>query len=265
MDVTAVDRIAVSGDTLLHRTSPVPKLIATGVMIGAVVTASDPLVTLGIALSLTGAAAAVGLPVRRMLPLAVYPGIFALFFAVAAAPGPVAGALFVLRAITAALSVLILMFTTPYPQVFAPVQRITPVVVGDSLLMTYRSLFILAEKFSDLTRAVRLRSGLSRRQPLRAAKATTRALGGLLLYSLDLSQREYDILRLRGYERGFRVTPPSDTDRAAATATLAYALAILAVAVVFRVLPTLTGYAWIVAAFGMVDLIAGAVIGRSSR
>ena len=262
MDVTAVDRSAVIGDTLLHRAAPVSKLWATGLLLAAVVTVDDPLVALGLALSLVGAGAAVRLPLRSMLPLAAYPAVFAVVFALAAAPGPVTGALFVLKAVTAALAVVTLMFSTPYPQVFAPIQRITPTIVGDALLMTYRSLFILAEKFGDLLRAVRLRSGIPVRQPVRAARATVRALGGLLLYSLDLSQREYDILRVRGYEGGMRVRPHRSTDRSADVAALLYAALILAAVLAFRTVPTLAGYAWLVSVAGAIDLATGLLIGR---
>jgi len=262
MDVTAVDRSAVSGDTLLHRAAPASKLVATGLLLGAVMTVGDPLVAAGVALSLTGAAAAVRLPLRQMLPLALYPALFALIFAFAATPGPVTGALVVLKAVTAALAVVTLMFSTPYPQVFAPIQRVTPQVVGDALLMTYRSLFILAEKFADLTRAVRLRAGLSARQPVRSAQATVRALGGLLLYSLDLSQREYDILYLRGYEGGLRVSPQLSADRTADTAAILYAALVLAVVLVFRLTPALSGYSWLVTIAGAVDLLTGLLIGR---
>lgn len=265
MDITAIDRSAVTGDTLLHRAAPASKLVAASLLLGAVVSVSDPLVAAGLALSITGAAAAVRLPLRHMLPLALYPALFALIFAFAAAPGPVTGALVVLKAVMAALVVVTLMFSTPYPQVFAPLQRVVPTVVGDALLMTYRSIFILAEKFGDLLRAVRLRSGLSSRQPIRAARATTRALGGLLLYSFDLSQREYDILRLRGYEGGLRVSPRKSVEPSADVAAIAYAALVLAVVIVFRVWPHIAGYGWLVTAVGAIDLVTGLLIGRRSR
>lgn len=267
MDVTAVDRSAVLGDTLLHRAAPATKLLAAALLLGAVVTVRDPLVAAGLALSLAGAAAAVGLPLRQMLPLALYPALFAAVFAFAAAPGPATGALFVLKAVTAALVAVTLMFSTPYPQVFAPIQRIVPAVVGDALLMTYRSLFILAEKFGDLLRAVRLRAGISARQPVRAARATVRALGGLLLYSFDLSQREYDILRLRGYEGRLRVSAHGSTQPSADVAALAYAVIVLAVALAFRAFATdgLAGYSWLVTVAGALDLVTGLLIGWRHR
>jgi len=265
MDITAVDRSAISGATLLHRAAPSSKLVATALLLAAVVSVNDPLVAAGVMLSLTGAAAAVRLPLRQMLVLALYPAVFALIFAFAAAANVPLGALVVLKAVTAAFAVVTLMFSTPYPQVFAPIQRVTPQVVGDALLMTYRSLFILADKFTDLSRAIRLRAGLSRRQPLRAAAATTRAMGGLLLYSLELSQREYDILYLRGYERGFHVAALHSADRTADTATLLYSAILLGVVAAFRWFPGLAGYGWLVTLAGAVDLATGVLIGWRHR
>lgn len=265
MDVTALDRSAVQGNGPLHRAAPASKLVAAGVLVGAVVLVNDPLVAAGMAMSVTGAAAAVRLPLRQMIPLAAYPAVFALVFAFAAAPGPVTGALVVLKAVTAALVVVTLMFSTPYPQVFAPLQRVLPEIVGDAMLMTYRSLFLLADKFGDLLRAVRLRSGISTRQPVRAARATMRALGGLLLYSLDLSQREYDILRLRGYEGGLRVSPQPSLEPAIDVAAVAYGALVLAVVLCFRIWPSIGGYSWLVTAAGVADLTTGLVIGRRIR
>ena len=265
MDITALDRSAVTGSSALHRTAPPAKLVAAALVLAAVVNVTDPLVVTGIALTLAGAGAALRLPLRHMLPLALYPSLFALVFAFAAAPGPVTGALFVFKAVTAALTVVTLMFTTPYPQVFAPIQRITPVLVGDALLMTYRSLFILGEKSADLLRAVRLRSGVSARQPVRAAQATTRALGGLLLYTFDLSQREYDILRLRGYEGGLRVTPQRGTSAGGAAGAIVFGALALGCSLAFRTLPALAGYGWLVVVAGLVMLVGGMLLGRRAR
>jgi energy-coupling factor transporter transmembrane protein EcfT len=262
VDVTAVDTSAVLGRSALHRAAPASKIVATGLLIATVVVAGDPLLIAGIALALVGVAGMLGLPLRAMLPLALYPAVFALVFAFAAAPGPVTGALIVLKAVTAALAVVTLMFTTPYPQVFAPLQRITPVIVGDALLMTYRSLFILARKFADLARAVRLRAGLSARQPVRSAQATTRALGGLLLYSFDLSQREYDVLRLRGYEGRLRVTPQHSENLRIDAAAILFGVCCLALATVARALPSTAPYTWLVGALGLVAALAGLAVSR---
>jgi len=260
VDVTAVDRSAVMGTSPLHRAAPARKLIAAGLVLASVVVANDPMIVAGVALALVGIVGALDLPLRPMLVLALYPALFALVFAFAAAPGPVTGALFVLKAVTSALAFVTLMFTTPYPQVFAPLQRVTPTVIGDALLMTYRSLFLLAEKFEDLMRAVRLRAGISARQPLRSARGTMRALSGLLLYSLDLAEREYDVLHLRGYEGGLRVTPQASSAPGTDRAAVGFGLLALLASVAFRMWPGLVGYSWLVTAAGLVTLAMGLVM-----
>ncbi|MGB4592452.1 MAG: CbiQ family ECF transporter T component [Coriobacteriia bacterium] len=265
MNVTSVDSSAVLGTSALHRVSATQKLVAVGLVLASVVTVTDVFVIAGIALSMTAAAAALRLPLRRMAPFALYPMVFAAVFAFASAPGPVTALLIVLKAVTAALAVVMLMFTTPYPQVFAPLQAVTPSLVGDALLMTYRSVFILADKFSDLARAVRLRAGLSGRHPVASARATTRALGGLLLYSFDLSQREYDILRLRGYERRLRVFAKPGTAPVTATLSIMFGAIAVLTAAVFRARPSLAGYSWIVTVTSLCFVAAGALYGWRTR
>jgi energy-coupling factor transporter transmembrane protein EcfT len=246
VDVRAVDLSATSKRSALHRAAPVAKLAAFGLALGAIVVQNNVLVVAGVAFTVAALAVGSRLPLRLVFSLAAYPGVFAVVFAFAAAPDPLTGSLFVAKAIGAALCAVVLVCTTPYPQIFAPIQRIVPEVVGDAMLMTYRSLFLLMEKFDRLRVAVRLRSGLARHQPLRAVRATASALGGLVLYALDLSQREYDVMRLRGYSGRLRVTLPRSGAPGFDAALLSGAAALLALAVVFRLAGAgLTPYSWL--------------------
>jgi energy-coupling factor transporter transmembrane protein EcfT len=214
------------------------------------------LVVLGLTLTLAALAVGNRLPLRAVFGLAAYPAVFAVVFAFAAAPDPLTGALFVAKAVTAALAAVVLVFTTPYPQVFAPLQRIVPSVVGDAMLMTYRSLFLLGDRFDHLRTAIRLRSGLSRGHPVMAARATVAALGGLLLYSFDLSQREYDVMRVRGYETRLVATLPPALRPAFDAALLAAAATLLAIATAFRLAgAALTPYSWLPFAAGLAVLL----------
>ena len=242
------------------------KLIAFGLVLAAVVVQQNLFVVLACLLLLVALAVGMRLPLRKVLGLAAYPAVFAIVFAFAAAPDLLTGALFVVRAMAAALGAIVLVFSTPYPQLFAPLQRVLPEVVGDALLMTYRSLFLLADKFEQLRVAIRLRSGLTHGHPLRAARATVGALGSLVLYAFDLSQREYDVMRLRGYQGRLRVTLPP---RRAAPSTPRCSLAaasVLALAVVFRAAgAALTPWSWLLAAAALLALlatIAGRLISR---
>lgn len=265
MDVRAIDVSATSGRSALHRASPLTKLAALGLLLAAVVVQTNLLVVAALGLAVSALVVGSGLPLRRVFALAAYPGIFAAVFALAAAPDALTGALFVAKAVTAALSAVTLVFTTPYPQVFAPLQRIVPGIVGDAMLMTYRSLFLLAEKLDRLTTAVRLRAGVRAGHPLRAARATVSALGSLVLYSFDLSQREYDVMRLRGYEGRIRTTLPRAVRPAFDAALLLGSAALCALAAVFRLAgAALTPYSWMPLAVALV-LLAASIAWRLIR
>lgn len=261
MDIGAVDRSATRGRSPLHRVAPVTKLLAFMLVLAAVVLTTNVLVLLGLALTLTGIGWALRLPRRTLLSLAAYPGLFAAIFAFAASAGWLGGALVVLKAITAALAAVMLLLTTPYPQVFAPLQRILPGILGDVLLMTYRSLFLLIDTFSHTLQAARLRAGLAGVHPIRSARAVTRSLGGVLLYSIDLSQRTYDIMRLRGYEGRLRVSPIPATSGLLDGITLSSALLLLAGASAWRLeWQRLNPYSWLPALLGALVLAVGVLL-----
>lgn len=266
MNVGAVDQSATLGRSWLHRASPVAKLIAFAVTLAAVVVTWNVIVVASLAILLVATATSARLKPRLTYGLALYPGLFALVFAASSAPSLLVGAVIVLKAVTAALAAVIVVLTTPYPQVFAPVQRIVPSIVGDALLMTYRSTFLLLEKFGNLMRAVRLRSGLTAGHPVRAARATTSALGGLLLYSFDLSQRDYDVMRLRGYEGRLRAPLPHGESRVLDVLLVAGAALALATSGLWRVgAAALNPYSWLVAIPALFALGLASIATRRNR
>ena len=265
MDIARVDASATRGTSALHLAVPGAKLAAFALVLAGVVVSANVLVIGGIAMTLVAVIVALRLPWRPMLLLALYPGIFGAIYAFAAATDALSGALIILRAITAALVAVLLMFTTPYPQVFAPIQRVLPAVIGDALLMTYRSLFLLLEKFGHTLTAVKLRAGFVGANPIRSAAKITRSLGGVLLYSIDLSQRTHDVMYLRGYDGRLAVTPqPSVSARLDLGVVVAGAF-IGVVAVAWRIWwPALNPYAWL-PPLGAAILLAGALVWRAFR
>ncbi|MBE0417933.1 MAG: hypothetical protein IBX63_09230 [Coriobacteriia bacterium] len=257
MHIGRIDESATLADSWLHRVSPVSKLLAFALVLGAAVSTWNALVVGSLALALVAIAVSARLRWRLLLTLAGYPAVFALVFAFSAATSVLGGVTIVLKAVTAALAAVIVVLTTPYPYVFAPIQRIVPTIVGDALLMTYRSLFLLLEKFGNLITASRLRAGLTTGHPVRSARATTRALGGLLIYSFDLSQRSYDIMRMRGYEGRLHVTLPRSTDRRVDVALVTGALALLGVSLTWRLgYQALNPYSWVLPIVPVLAIIA---------
>jgi energy-coupling factor transporter transmembrane protein EcfT len=263
MNIGSIDRSATSDLGWLHRVAPATKLVALAIVLATVVVSWNAFLVLALAVSLLGVGASARLDLKLLTALAAYPALFALIFAFASAPDGLTGSVIVLKAVCAGLAAVIVVLTTPYPQVFAPIQRIVPGLVGDALLMTYRTTFLLIGKFASLMRAVRLRAGLRGSHPVRSARVTTQALGSLLLYSFDLAQRDFDILRLRGYSGRLRVRAMHSRDRRADAALLVASVAALAASVVWRLgSAALNPYSWLLPLPAFAVLAFGLIVSR---
>ncbi|MCC7354418.1 MAG: ATP-binding cassette domain-containing protein [Anaerolineae bacterium] len=204
MDIAALDRWAVQGESPWHRAAPLAKIGATALFIAAVVMSRNVAALVTLYLALAALMAVARLPLRRVLIIAAYPALFAVLFAVSRWDGTwQAPAVVILKAVGAAMAMVLLITTTPYPDLFAALSRVLPRLVSDALFMTYRSFFLLLEGMDHLITALRLRGGLQRRKPVRTVQNLALALGVLLIHALDLSQRLYDVLLVRGYRGRF--------------------------------------------------------------
>lgn len=265
MDVSAIDRSATSGVGPLRAASPRIKLAALALVLAATLVSWNILILAGILLCLVAAALWGRVDLRLALGLASYPAVFALVFAFASAPDVMTATVIVAKAVTSALAAVLVVLTTPYPQIFAPIQRVMPGIVGDALLMTYRAIFILAQKFSNLLRAARLRAGLRGKNAVRSIRVTASALGGLLLYSVDLAQRDYDIMRVRGYEGALRITPLASRNRWADAVLVLGAAALLMASIAWRIESVaLNPYSWIVIVPALALLALGATLRKGN-
>ena len=261
MRIGEIDTIATHGSSALHAAAPAAKLAAFGMVLAAVVVGNNVLLLLAILLVLLALAAWARLPLRRMLSLAAYSGIFAALFAFALAPGWLGAALIVGKAITAAFAAVTLLFTTPYPFVFGPIQRVVPAIIGAALFMTYRSLFLMIDRFDQVMTAARLRAGLVGADPLRSAGVVARSLAGMLLYSVDLSQRTYDVMRLRGYDGRLSVHVPRSERPAVNVALMLGALGVLVASLSWRLAwRALDPYSWLPVLAASIALAAVAAI-----
>jgi cobalt/nickel transport system permease protein len=237
MDIATLDYWAISGRSVLHRASPLSKVIAALLVIAAVVTVQDLFVLVSIYLVLVAGVLISRLPAIRVLSLAAYPALFALLFAASEWNGSLLGPLLVIvRAVTAATTMLLLIVTTPYHRLFAVLRRLMPSAIADALLITYRSLFILLEILGALLTALRLRGGLIRRRPVHNARSMAAGMGLLLLRAIAYSERLYTVMHLRGYSGTMvagaswrRMTAVDILPLSVAAAILAYALLSLTV------------------------------------
>lgn len=263
MDIAAVDRSATQGDSWLHRAAPGAKLAAFGLLLAAAVVSWNFVLLASLALLIAAAAVSARLNLKLTFGLAAYPALFAAVFAFASAPSAGTGLVIVLKAVTAALAAVTLTLTTPYPQVFAPVQKVVPGLVGDALLMTYRSFFLLLQRFSDLLTTVKLRSATRSGGLKRTVRDTSAALGNVVLYSFDLAQRDYDVMRVRGYSGRLRIAPRRRRIGATEIALVAVAFAAATACLLWRLrFEQLNPYSWLALIPALAALAAAALVRR---
>ena len=199
MKANFIDRCAYSNAGFLHRVPVSGKLIAVGVALAVVVSTWNPWALGALAVTVLAVAWAGRLPMLALVTIAAYSLVFSGLIAITTAPTLNTGLAIILKAYSATLAIVTVALSTPYPHLFGVLGRYLPGVLNDALLMSYRSLFILAGVFSNLLRTLHLRGKISWRRPASAISNVGTAAGNLVLSALDLAQADYEILRLRGY------------------------------------------------------------------
>jgi cobalt/nickel transport system permease protein len=200
LDLAIVDYWASSGRSLWHQASAGAKIVLVAALVASAVFSSS-VVFLAAAYALVWILVlASGLPILPVLGLAIYPAVFSILFIVSRWDGTwETAAVYLLRALCAGLAAVWLVGTTPYPDLFAPVSRVLPRLVGDALFLSYRAFFTVAAKLLRLSVALRLRGGWGRGGLVRQMQNLGQGLGTLVLFSFERSQRVYAVMVLRGH------------------------------------------------------------------
>lgn len=229
MDIGSIDSWANNWDSYMHRASAWSKVLATALVLVALVVLNDFFILLAIYLVLLTALTLTRLPLSKILLLDAYPGMLATLFAISRWDGTViTPATVILRAMLAALMALLLIVTTPYPAIFAVIHRFLPGLVGDGLFLTYRALFVLLDLLGDLFTALKLRGGLTKGRHWRNITNMSLGLGLLLVRALSLSQKIYNAMHVRGYSG--HLASPTSWQAASPYDTAPIALGLFAVA-----------------------------------
>ncbi|HVY56120.1 MAG TPA: energy-coupling factor transporter transmembrane component T [Thermodesulfobacteriota bacterium] len=200
MDVSSIDYYANHGTSFLHRARAFSKIVFAALVIASVVVSSSFYTLLAVYISLLSLAVWTRLPVFKIVTIAAYPAIFAVIFAAASWNGSWMNAgIIVLKALSASLAMVILIVTTPYPDVFSCIGPVLPDIVTEGLFLTYRSLFILLELTDNLIKGLRVRGGLTHGRYARNVVNFSSGIGLLLVRGFDLSEKFYGVLKIRGY------------------------------------------------------------------
>lgn len=200
MHLASLDHMSNDGDSPLHRLQPGIKIwMAAFSVAGVVITGSVP--RLAVYLLLLGLLTALSRnPARELLQLAVYPLFFSMLFALLQLQHSWSAALLVVfKAMAAAGTLILLISTTSYVDIFGCLSKYLPPLLMDAFVFTYRALFILLDQLQNLLRSIRLRGGY---HPLKLAlnlRSSAGMLGVLIIHAFDMSDRMYRIYALRGY------------------------------------------------------------------
>ncbi len=199
IDVARMDFWAANGSGILHRASVPAKLFFLLLVVSSAVAADRPApLAAGYGLLLLLAAAA-GLPWRRMILLSFYAALFAVLYGLSQRAASWQLLTLLLKAVTPAYAVLILIVSTPYPRIFAFLDPLLPEILSAGLFMTYRTFFILLDMMGRFVVAIRLRGGFSPGSLVNNWSNIARGIAMLLVRAVERSSRLYAVMAVRGY------------------------------------------------------------------
>lgn len=136
------------------------------------------------------------LPLFKILQWSLYPLFFASLFVISQIHYGTLPLITLLRALNAAVCLLFIFCTTPYPAIFSLLAKISQ-PLGLLFFLTYRYFFLIIDELQTKIKLMKVRGGFN--QPSKVLKNLAFAIGHFLIYALEKGERCYDILLIRGY------------------------------------------------------------------
>jgi cobalt/nickel transport system permease protein len=199
IDVARVDYWAANGSGPFHRASVLSKLLFLACVVAAAVASRDPYPLAAGTGALIVLAALAGLPWAVIGALSLYAAVFALLYAVSLRGDGWTYVLLLLKAITPAYAVGMVIVSTPYPRLFSFLSAFLPEILAAGLFMTYRTLFLLLDMMDNFGTAIRLRGGFSPGNIVKNSANIAKGIGALLVRAVERSSRLYAVMVVRGY------------------------------------------------------------------
>lgn len=198
IDILAIDRWSASGDGWLHRASAPAKMGVALAFVGALIVSSQAVPLAVLYAALVAALLTSRLPALPVLGLSLLPVAMSALFALTRLGTTWESALVIVEkgAITS-LALLLVVATTPAPELFRAARRLMPATLADILFLAYRSIFILLGRALAAREALRLRA--SRVSILRQLRRNALVGALAVLRATELASEQYAAMRLRGY------------------------------------------------------------------
>lgn len=205
MRIVDIDHYALTGETLLHKAATNHKLLWVILLITLIILSNDYLLLSVVYLSMFSYIIFSKIAKKMVFMLTLYPLLFVVFIILSTSNASIEFVLTIILKVLIASTTMVLLFsTTPYIDIFSRLGRFMPGFLVTTVFLTYRSIYILWTTLENLTRAIRLRGGISVKKPVRSLQVIANALGYLLIKSVETSEKMYEALLLRGYSDRLR-------------------------------------------------------------
>ena len=193
-----IDYYSNSIESVLHKASPVSKIVFLFLILISIISSKSIFSLLVIFSVISFLIILAKLPFFRILTWSFYPAFFTSLFAVSQFEYGLLPLQTMFRAVSAALSMIFLACTTSYPALFSLFGRISS-FLANIFFLTYRYFFLLIDSIQVKLRLMRIRGGY-RGGLVRTLKNIGRLLGLIFVFSIEKSERFYNILAVRGYK-----------------------------------------------------------------
>ena len=200
MHLAEIDYISNNGESMLHRCRVFSKFILILCLLASLLL-TNSLLKLSVLIAIIMMLFLISkVSFKKIVHLALYPVFFSLIFAlIMSRQSLVLAGVIILRALGAGLSMLLLITTTPYVDVFSFLSLFMPSLLVDIFIFTYRSFFILIEKIESLMKSIKLKGGHKTLNICKNLNNIAGAIGVLIIHSFEMSERMYKVYTLRGY------------------------------------------------------------------
>ena len=206
MDIAYIDQLANNNNSYLHRASVFSKVLFAIIVLAATIIGSSSIELGLVFLSLVIILKSAGLPAGKIIHFSLYPAFFSLLFAgLRFYYSFDEGMSIILKAVNGAIIMVILVTTTPYPNLFSFFRVFLPQIIVDAMFFTYRILFILIDKVKNILTIIKLKGGFRWYNITFNIRNLAGAIGVLFINSFDMLERMYNIYSLRGYEGNLHV------------------------------------------------------------
>lgn len=204
MKIADLDYYAIFGNTFLHKIKTKYKLASLLFLLLGVLIFKNIIFYILIYSILILLISFSGIPKRKAFAASLYPLIFTVIFLISCENMSLLNILtLVLRVLCISTSLIILIFTTSYTEIFRTLSMFLPEIIVNILFNTYRALFIIGNILENLLVTIKLRGKIDFLKPLQTLEIFGNLIGFFIIKSIETGEKMHDGIKLRGYSDKF--------------------------------------------------------------